>query len=153
MTWWTHKGWNITVHVSLMSLFIPRSGIYEQGSTDRDPRTDISVRITPRFPKSFGYWSDRPKFITDPGPVWTVRSKISRTRSLDPWRTELFWTISTHHWYMHVHSIVSIFFCSEHGLSLIKSDDKFRSGHLNDKNVSIQPYWIGLTASAGITVL
>ena len=49
-------------------------------------------------------------------------------------------------WYIYMSS-VPIFLYSEHGLSLMKSGDKPRSGHLNDKNVSIQSDCIGMTAN------
>ena len=49
-------------------------------------------------------------------------------------------------WYIHMSS-VPIFLYSEHGLSLMKSGDKPRSGHLNDKNVSIPSDCIGMTAN------
>ena len=142
-----HNGscfFDVIVYSSFRDL---RTGIHGQGSTDGHIGSNYS-KISKKF--WLLVWSAQIYNWSWPSldcPVQDFSNSVPR--SLTNW-TELFWTISTNHWYMHVHSIVSIFFCSEHGLSLIKSDDKFRSGHLNDKNVSIQPYWIVLTASAGI---
>ena len=119
-------------------LFIDQRAAGMQGPIGSD-LSDIYRKILVLVFRSEFEKSQGIQLILGP-PEWSVDSWSREVKSFEPLRI-----IGICAFYS---TNISLF-----GLSLIKSDDKPRSGHLNDKNVSLQPYWIGLTANAGITVL